>query len=182
MIVGTREALTSASGRSGIRGLIELLIANDWVCLKQPTGVVLIFPKPPHTLLERVCCGTSSLCSARHRWNVPKFITLYHLVKSGMLLHSFHLERWNVSWNKQAKSFNVFEHIIIFKTDTYADYGFFNRSTSFWPYGVSSYLLLRNFLISLSCTKSSRSRCIVDFCASPFSLTKPQSKHLSETD
>jgi hypothetical protein len=104
--VGTRQALTSASGRSGIRGLIELLIANDWVCLKQPTGVVLIFPKPPHTLLERVCCGTSSLCSARHRWNVPKLITLYHLVKSGMLLHSFHLERWNVPWNKQAKSFH----------------------------------------------------------------------------
>ena len=45
----------------------------------------MIFPKPPHTLIERVCCGTSSLCSAWHRWNVPKFITLYHLVRSGML-------------------------------------------------------------------------------------------------
>ena len=119
---GTREALTSSSGRSGIRGLIELLIANDWVCLKTTNGGGVIFSKPPHTLLERVCCGTSSLCSACHRWNVPKFITLYHLVRSGMLLHSFHLERWNVPWNKQAKSFNVFEHIIIFKTDTYADY------------------------------------------------------------
>ena len=53
-----------------------------------------------------MCCGTSSLCSVRHRWNVPKLITLYHLVKSGMLLHSFHLERWNVPWNKQAKSFH----------------------------------------------------------------------------
>ena len=52
---GTREALTSASGRSGIRGLIELLIANDWVCLKTTNGGVFDFSQAStHSLRESV--------------------------------------------------------------------------------------------------------------------------------